>query len=603
MHADGRVWRRGRNRRSVSGDYSGRLRPRRASASLPLLFGFLAAATAFQNPHQLNNAARRLNPLCAGRSQDDHSPRRQKGVGHSLPLLLVAAVLFGDAPVAVPMTLPSSATPLLTHAVSPGPIYEDAYRDYTGLTSFILGSDAGDFVEDVQSSNDVPKDSRRSKSTDEVSVSASPDDLKDESTANQSQQTERPKTSVRVDDIGRVVKENKVEVELVCSDDDRPEVQATAPVVKIDRDQFRKIKVYQPPFLRYLPSSVQPLISKQLSSISVLKEIPNDQLFVASVLAGSLTEAVRTAMLYPLATVKARVQARKSRSARTKRSLPRKVKLTCLSLFFEVKKGSLYDGLLPTLLVTVPASGVYSGTKEVSRRALSAFIHYQIFQTFLSQGDNEAISIVFINLLAAFFADVAALAIRTPADVLSLRRQVFGRDNVQSDFSSWLGDSLALLPGTLAMRAKSCQQSMKLNFTTSLAMILTDIPYLMSRIFLNAAVTSSGENLGEYEVQTIAVACLCAFLSTPFDVARTRILLPKLASDEGTKRRLTSSSETQVLATMKRVYVEGEGGLPNLFSGWVERTAYLGLGRAWLDPLRVIGTTGLRDAILLKLFD
>ena len=136
-------------------------------------------------------------------------------------------------------------------------------------------------------------------------------------------------------------------------------------------------------------------------------------------------------------------------------------------------------------------------------------------------------------------------------------------------------------------------------------MILTDIPYLLSRIFLNASVTSSGENLGLYEVQTISVACLCAFLSTPFDVARTRILLPKLASEEGTKRRLTSStsSETRVLATMKRVYVEGEGGLPNLFAGWVERTAYLGLGRAWLDPLRVIGTTGLRDAILLKLFD
>lgn len=570
MHADGRVWRCGRNRKSIISGYT------RASL-FPLLFGFLATATtAYQNPHHRNHDARHLKQLRAGRNQDDHSSWRQTGAGLSLPLVLVAAALFGDAPIAVPMTLPTSATSLLTHTAN-----EDAHREYTGFSSFILGSDAGDFTEDVRSSNDVPTEDLGSKSTDGGSVSSSkPDNLKD-SAANQSQQAKRPKTSVRVDDIGRVVKENKVEVELVCSDDDRPEVKATAPVVKIDRDRFRKIKVYEPPFLRYLPSSVQPLISKQLSSISVLKEIPNDQLFVASVLAGSLTEAVRTVMLYPLATVKARVQARKSRSARTNRSLPRKVKLTCLSLIFEVKKGSLYDGLLPTLLVTVPASGVYSGTKEVSRRAFSALIHYQLFQAFLAQGDNEAISIVLINLLAAFFADVAALAIRTPADVLSLRLQVFGRDNIKSDFSSWLGDSLALLP----------------------AMVLTDIPYLMSRIFLNAAVTTSGENLGQYEVQTITVACLCAFLSTPFDVARTRILLPKLASDEGTRRLTSSSSETQVLSTMKRVYVEGDGGLPNLFAGWVERTAYLGLGRAWLDPLRVIGTTGLRDAILLKLFD
>jgi len=452
----------------------------------------LATATAFQSarpirlihhhyPHRNyyvtpgHPDARRLGHLRAGRSQDDLSSERQKGACQSLPLLLVVAVLVGDASIAAPMTLPTSASSLQSHAVAPGP-NEDAHREYAGFGSFVLGSNAREFVENGRSSSDVPTKDLGNKSTDGGSFSSSkPDNLKD-SAANQSQQikrsktsvrvddtdgvdketltreTKRPKTSVRVDDIGRIINENKVDVELVCSDDDRPEAQATAPVVKIDRDRFQKIKVYQPPFLRCLPSSVQPLVSKQFSSISVLKEIPNDQLFVASVLAGSLTEAVRTVMLYPLATVKARVQARKSRSARAKRSLPRKVKMTFLSLFFEVKKGSLYAGLLPTLLVTVPASGVYSGTKEVSRRTLSALIHYQIFQAFLAQGDNEAISVVFINLLAAFIADVAALAIRTPADVLALRLQVFGRDNIKSDFSSWLGDSLSLLPGMLSLR-------------------------------------------------------------------------------------------------------------------------------------------------------
>ena len=59
-------------------------------------------------------------------------------------------------------------------------------------------------------------------------------------------------------------------------------------------------------------------------------------------------------------------------------------------------------------------------------------------------------------------------------------------------------------------------------------------------------------------------ACLCAFLTTPFDVARTRILLP---------------------------------------AGWFERTVFLGVGRAWFDPLKVIGYLGIRDALLLKLFD
>ena len=207
-----------------------------------------------------------------------------------------------------------------------------------------------------------------------------------------------------------------------------------------------------------------------------------------------------------------------------------------------------------------------------------------------------------INLLAAFIADVGSLAVRTPADVLSLRLQVFGRTNIRSDFGDWAKDSVALLP----------------------AMILTDVPYLLSRIFLNAAITTSGENLGRYEVETIAIACLCAFLTTPFDVVRTRILLPTLPLDEEEensgvfgqshsrrRRRLVSSSKHReqrrqklsVLMTMKRIAAEGNGGLQNLFAGWLERTTFLGVGRAWLDPLRVIGYLGIRDALLLKFFD
>ena len=34
---------------------------------------------------------------------------------------------------------------------------------------------------------------------------------------------------------------------------------------------------------------------------------------------------------------------------------------------------------------------------------------------------------------------------------------------------------------------------------------IISVPFLLSRIFLNAAVTTSGENLGRYEVETIGV--------------------------------------------------------------------------------------------------
>jgi hypothetical protein len=92
-------------------------------------------------------------------------------------------------------------------------------------------------------------------------------------------------------------------------------------------------------------------------------------------------------------------------------------------------------------------------------------------------------------------------------------------------------------------------------------------------------------------------------------VARTRILLPTLPSEEedlankSQNRRIVDPSESRVLATMKKVAAEGNGGLQNLYAGWFERTVFLGVGRAWLDPLRVIGFLGIRDALLLKLFD
>jgi hypothetical protein len=115
---------------------------------------------------------------------------------------------------------------------------------------------------------------------------------------------------------------------------------------------------------------------------------------------------------------------------------------------------------------------------------------------------------------------------------------------------------------------------------------------------------------------------MCAFLTTPFDVARTRILLPTLPSEKeeddplnelrkNRRRRLVASSRNReqrrqkvsVLITMRRIAAEGDGGVQNLFAGWFERTIFLGVGRAWFDPLKVIGYLGIRDALLLKLFD
>ena len=212
-------------------------------------------------------------------------------------------------------------------------------------------------------------------------------------------------------DADKITNENQIEVEL--------ELKDRSGTVKIDRETFQKIKTAQPQFLQYLPSSMQPLIKRQFKSLQVLKEIPDDQLFEASVLAGSLTEIIRSTLTYPLGTVKARVQSRRSRNTgRTgKRSPLRKLRITWLTFVYETKQGNLFAGILPTLLVTIPASGIYSGVKEVSKRAIAMGMQSQILSNLFS-GDGDYVKILSVNLLSALVADVASLAIRTPADIL-----------------------------------------------------------------------------------------------------------------------------------------------------------------------------------------
>ena len=95
------------------------------------------------------------------------------------------------------------------------------------------------------------------------------------------------------------------------------------------------------------------------------------------------------------------------------------------------------------------------------------------------------------------------------------------------------------------------------------------------------------------------VASIAALLTTPFDVARTRILVD---SDGDFANGIDGGSGDGVLKTMRAIVNEGNGGYANLFAGWFERVLYLGLGRAWLEPIQLIGYVGIRDAVLLEWF-
>jgi len=174
-----------------------------------------------------------------------------------------------------------------------------------------------------------------------------------------------------------------------------------------------------------------------------------------------------------------------------------------------------------------------------------------------------SLSLIEISLLGAFVADVVSLALRTPADAYAVRLQVARA--MPNATRVDLGDSL------------------RDGAERFVPVVITDLPYLLTQLAGNIAVTRGNEGLAQCEVETIAVACLCAAFTTPFDVARTRIFIHENTQDKPTKTN-------GVLTTMTHIVTENQAGLQNLYAGWIERTAYFGAGRAWTILFELLPT-------------
>jgi solute carrier family 25 S-adenosylmethionine transporter 26 len=368
----------------------------------------------------------------------------------------------------------------------------------------------------------------------------------------------------------KVAAENRINVSLMCPP---TPTSKEAGCISVDRKSFDKIITptvpnWIPPWLRPKPR--------------VLKNIPNSELLEAAIVAGSITEIVRTSLLYPLGTIKTRIQATegKRRSIRRKYGIKRKKKLRIkrrlqvlgFSFKRQAQEGNLYAGIVPSILVSVPCAGVYYGVRDVTKRMLTMTL------TTATKSDDIAVAII-----GALVADVISLIVRTPADLLAVRLQV-GSVESEGDtddseiVGDWFSDAIKRLP----------------------AAILTDLPYLLTRIAANGLITQGTESIGQYELIYIVTACTCAILTTPFDVARTRILID---SNDDPRDGIDGGSGEGLLRTMKTVMAESDGGIRNLYRGWFERVIYFGIGRAWLEPLNLIGYIAIRDDILLQWFD
>jgi Mitochondrial carrier protein len=313
---------------------------------------------------------------------------------------------------------------------------------------------------------------------------------------------------------------------------------------------------------------------------------------VAAILAGSTMDMLRTSVLYPVLTLKNRIQ----KDIKTHKFPPtidnllhlkRRLKVMQLNAQRHFEEGELYRGIVPSLLKSAPATGVYYGTRDVMKRALHSSL-------------LPHLSTVQVSIIAALVADIFSLMVKTPADTLATRLQV-AKVPTKAEIGAGPGDEEAVEE---AIQAEVDAQVGNW-FTESLerlpAIILTDLPYLLSRIAINQSLLNGNSiDIGRYEIMAITTALLCAFLTTPFDVARTRILID---SDNDPTNGIDGGSGEGLVHAFEKIMSEGDGGVRNLFAGWLERTLYLGVGRAWIEPFQMVGYAILRDMILLEWFD
>ena len=308
----------------------------------------------------------------------------------------------------------------------------------------------------------------------------------------------------------------------------------------------------------------------------VERRVSEAELALAAVVAGGTTEIARVAALHPLATLKSRAQARPGTGPLALIDAdgngiiePREVKdlyaglVPSVSAAARARSASCFWGRVDGVPLhtiksnrSVPraaAAATYYAAREVSRRVLAPLAPPPLA----------------LALLSASAASAAALVVRAPADVLATRAQVRRR-----------GEEVATTTAAAAA----------VGFRRWPTLFAAELPYSLLRILglavLDAAAPAGGGVL-DATARTIAVAVIAALLTTPLDVARTRVLLRTApgAADAG---------PPALAATLAEVAAEG-----SLFSGAALRVAYTGVVVAAFIPLRTLFYVGLRDWIIL----
>lgn len=336
-----------------------------------------------------------------------------------------------------------------------------------------------------------------------------------------------------------------------------------------------------------------------------VRKISAEELAISGALAGGATELLRTLVLHPVSTVKSRLQAR-----------PQGVS------FADAIRGSgnssLFAGLLPALLVAVPSATVWFGARDLVKKeflvratptaaagtagAAAAAAAGSVSSGFF----NSELS---LNLLIFALASTAEGIVRAPADVLVTRAQVgrgglsFAQDDEEDDDEDMESLGLSLREGLSKVPI----------------LLAADLPYVLSRTVVVAALrellatgsttlqplltmASEASPLLREQALFVTAAVLTALVTTPLDVARTRLLLER--ADEAASLKggelLPIESPARLWDTVAAI--GRDEGVEALFRGALLRVLYTGVVVAALIPIRTLGYVAVRDWFILERF-
>ncbi|GAB0091438.1 Mitochondrial carrier protein [Sergentomyia squamirostris] len=251
-------------------------------------------------------------------------------------------------------------------------------------------------------------------------------------------------------------------------------------------------------------------------------------LFFTSLISGGMAGTVVDVVLFPVDTIKTRLQ--------SERGFWKSGGLT-----------KIYKGFLPAAAGSAPCAALFFCTYEMSKSLLGG-------QNLLKNHSPV------VHMISASLGEMAACLIRVPVEIAKQRRQ----DLTQSNRSA-----LGILRH--ALRTEGFIHGLYRGFGTTLS---REIPFSLIQFplweYFKATWSASrgGEQLASSQVAMCGAlaGAIAGGLTTPFDVAKTRIML----ADQGEAQRNT------MLTVLRRIYAKD--GFSGLFSGFVPRVMWIAIG-------------------------